>query len=224
MILAGRSNSEEDYNVSTTRETVARTYVVRSRANSPSSERRGSTAGDLVESSSVSISVATTSRVDEFRRNGANNGNGGNGTASNAGNGGGEANQRVTRSQVRLHGAQLDRAAEDPLAMPIHPRKRKLRSAAAKTMIEPVAASRPLVPVVSPSLAAIAVKNSYEAHQHMKKAVSEPSLLEEYELWFTGVGLRIYGDRVEVYGVGYFGRYAAVLIEEHISQGFCFRL
>lgn len=170
-MLAGRSNSEEDnsYNSVSNRDTSGRTYVVRSRANSPSSERRGSTAADFADS--TLSSSATMSRADEARRIGAvNNQANTSSLAGNGGNGGGEASQRVTRSQVRLHGAQLDRAAEGPLGMAIHPRKRKLRSA--KALIEPVAVTRPLVPVVSPSLAAIAVKNSYEAHQHMKKAVS----------------------------------------------------
>lgn len=168
LVLAGRSASEDESstNLSAVRDAPIRTYVVRSRANSPSSERRGSSAAEFFDASS-----AVLSRTEEARRIANSNVAGSSGSpVFNGGNGGSEASQRVTRSQVRLHGAQLDRTVDESITMPIHPRKRKLRST--KTIIEPVMTSRPLVPVVSASLAAIAVKNSYESHHHMKKAVS----------------------------------------------------
>src|SRR2546423_137118 len=104
--------------MSVARESPARTYVVQSRANSPASERRGSLAGDLMETTAT----ATPPRSEDGRRNT-------NSMTGNNGNGNGEALQRVTRSQVRLHGVQLDKNNDEAAPMPIPPRKRKLRSA-----------------------------------------------------------------------------------------------
>lgn len=152
----------------TAEEEANRTYVVRSRAGSI--DKR-----DDADVASVSTSDAT-------KRNGAYSSLNLNVSTSNiltgspstavggngAGAGGGESTQRVTRSQVRLHGPNNEFIRRIEEAQAFLPKKRKLKQ---KT-IEPVAASRHWKPVISMNLAGMASKNSFEAHHELRKTVN----------------------------------------------------